>query len=86
MFLLANISAIISQQIVYVPLLLMKLLSSIKTIVPIVFNSNTSLRIQTVRGGMKSSKLRRGMKSFRRGKFQNEQMEECIKKGWKSLL
>jgi len=44
-FLLTKYSAIIWQQIVFVPLALIKLLSSIKTIVPIVVN--TSLRTRT---------------------------------------
>jgi len=42
---LTNFSAIVWQQIFFVPLLLIRFLSSIKTIVPIVVN--TSLRTRT---------------------------------------
>ena len=71
MFLLTNFSAIIWQQIVFVPLLLIKLLSSIKTVVPGVVN--TSQRTRTgenerclgkewkvpkwAKGGMKQKRL-----------------------------
>jgi len=44
-FLLTSLSAIFCQQIVFVPLLLIKLLSSIKTVVPIAVNN--SLRTRT---------------------------------------
>jgi len=54
--------AIIWQHIVFVPLLLITLLSSIKTTVV-----NTSLRTRTIRVGLKSSKIRGGIKSFRGG-------------------
>ena len=61
--LLTNFSAFIGQQIVFVPLLLINLLSSIKTIVLIVVN--TSLLTQTIRRWMKSTVMRRGIKTFR---------------------
>ena len=50
-----NVSAIIWQQIFLVPLLWIKLLSSTKTIVPVVINS--SLWTRTTGGGMKSSEM-----------------------------
>jgi len=50
MFLLTNFSAIIWQQIVFVSLLLIKLLSSIKTIVPIVVNTNLRTISYTMTG------------------------------------
>jgi len=55
-FLLTNFGAMIWQQIVFVPHLLIKLLSSIKTTAPIVVNR---LRTRT-RGGMKSSEMSNG--------------------------
>ena len=60
-------------QIVFVLLLSIKLLSSIKTIVPIVVNSRNPNR-----GGMDVPYGRNEM-------IQNEQREECINKGWEPL-
>jgi len=59
-----NFSVIISQQIVFVPLLLIKLLSSTKTIVPFVLNTSLWTRAgeewKFHRRGTKSSKWAKG--------------------------
>jgi len=63
-FLLTNFSAIIWQQIDFVPLLLIKFLSSIKTVVPIVVNTSVRTRTREERavhrGGMQSPKMSKG--------------------------
>jgi len=80
--LLTNLSAIIWQQIVFVPLFLNKLLSSIKTIVPIVVN--TSLGTRTISYTVTGKKVKVGEKEFI-GRS-NTTADSCNRGGMKKVL